>query len=422
MDLNNPYIIIIGLALVIIISFLFDKVAKKTSVPSVLMLIAFGIGIRQGLDYFQIESGDQLFGTLELLGIIGLIMIVLEAALDLELRADKAPVIIKALGVALVALIASSLGIAYLIQQLIIPDFFTSLLYAVPLSIMSSAIIIPSVAGLMPSKREFLIYESALSDILGIMFFYFLLGNAETASVGQIVTDVVINIVVTIVVSIIVSYLLVLLFQNITGHIKLFLLISVLIALYAVGKLFHLSSLMIILVFGLVLNNNKIFFRGKLAKLIDQSILGTIVHEFHTITLETAFVVRTFFFVVFGVTLDLLSLVNIETGLISLAVVAILFAVRLITLKLFALKSIFPELLIAPRGLITILLFFAIPLEFQVATFDKGILLYTILLTALIMMVGLMGKKEQAEDVKALEFNDWEELDKEIEQLSQQKN
>ena len=422
MDLNNPYIIIIGLALVIIISFLFDKVSKKTSIPSVLMLIAFGIGIRQGLDYFHIESGDQLFGTLELLGIIGLIMIVLEAALDLELRADKAPVILKSLGVALVALIASSLTIAYLIQQLIIPDFFTSLLYAVPLSIMSSAIIIPSVAGLMPSKKEFLIYESALSDILGIMFFYFLLGNAETTSVSQIVTDVVVNIVVTIVVSVIVSYLLVLLFQNITGHIKLFLLISVLIALYAVGKLFHLSSLMIILVFGLVLNNNKIFFKGKLAKLIDQSILGTIVHEFHTITLETAFVVRTFFFVVFGITLDLLSLVNIETSLISLGVVAILFAVRFITLKLFAMKSIFPELLIAPRGLITILLFFAIPIEFQVASFDKGILLYTILLTALIMMAGLMGKKEQAEDVKALEFTDWEELDKEIEKLSQQKN
>lgn len=420
MDLNNPYIVIIGFALIIIISFVFDKIARKTSVPSVLMLIALGIGIHQALNYFEIDTGEQLFSALEFLGIVGLIMIVLEAALDLELKAEKTPVILKSLGVAFVALIGSSLGIAFLINKLIIPDFFTSLLYAVPLSIMSSAIIIPSVAGLMPSKKEFLIYESAFSDILGIMFFYFLLGNAETASVGQIVTDVVLNIVVTIVVSIVVSYVLVLLFQNITGHIKLFLLIAVLIALYAVGKLFHLSSLMIILVFGLVLNNNKLFFRGRLAKLLDQATLGTIVSEFHTITLETAFVIRTLFFVVFGMTLELMSLLNVETGLISLGVVFILFAIRFISLKFFGLKSIFPELLIAPRGLITILLFFAIPLEFQVNNFDKGILLYTILMTSLVMMVGLMGKKEQAEDVKALEFNDWDKLDQEIEQLSKQ--
>ena len=39
-------------------------------------------------------------------------------------------------------------------------------------------------------------------------------------------------------------------FQNITGNVKLFLLIATLLLLYAVGKMFHLSSLLIILVFG----------------------------------------------------------------------------------------------------------------------------------------------------------------------------
>ncbi len=416
----NPYVIIIGIALIVIISFLFDKVAKKTSVPSVLLLIVLGIGINQGFQYLEINSGEkQLFSVLELLGIVGLIMIVLEAALDLELKKEKAPIILKSLGIALVALIGSSMGIAYLLQYLLIPDFFTALLYAVPLSIMSSAIIIPTVASLAPSKKEFLIYESTFSDILGIMFFYFLIGNANTTSASEIAIDVVVNILVTIVVSIVVSYLLVLLFQALTSHAKLFLLIAVLLILYAVGKMFHLSSLMIILVFGLVLSNNKIFFRGFLQKLLKHEILEKIVHEFHTITLETAFVVRTFFFVVFGMTLDLQSLLNIDTFLMGLAIVGILFAVRLVSLKLFGMKNIFPELLIAPRGLITVLLFFAIPVEYLQDSFDKGILLHTIILTSLVMMAGMLSKGDQQEEVLDLNFNDWNELDQEIEKLKE---
>lgn len=417
----NPYVVIVCVALVIILSFLFDKVAKKTSIPSVIMLIVLGIGINQAFHYFEVRTGEQqLFSVLELLGIVGLIMIVLEAALDLELKKEKAPIILKSLGVALVALMGSSFGIAYLLQYLIIPDFFTALLYAVPLSIMSSAIIIPTVSALIPAKREFLIYESTFSDILGIMFFYFLTGNAKATSPAEIAMDVVLNIIVTIVVSVVVSYLLVLLFQALTSHAKLFLLIAVLLILYAVGKMFHLSSLMIILVFGLVLSNNKIFFRGILAKLLKHEVLEKIVHEFHTITLETAFVVRTFFFVVFGMTLDLGSLVDINTFLIALAIVGILFGIRLISLKVFGMKSIFPEVLIAPRGLITVLLFFAIPEEFIRDSFDKGILLHTIILTSLIMMVGMLSKGEQEEEVLELNFKDWDELDQEIEKLKSQ--
>ncbi len=416
----NPYTIIICIALVIILSFLFDKVAKRTSIPSVIMLIALGIGINQLFPYFDIKSGEQeLFSVLELLGIVGLIMIVLEAALDLELKRDKAPIILKSLGIAFVALMGSSFGIAYLLQYLLIPDFFTALLYAVPLAIMSSAIIIPTVAALVPSKREFLIYESTFSDILGIMFFYFLTGNATATSEIAIAMDVVFNIVVTIVVSVVLSYLLVLLFQALTSHAKLFLLIAVLLILYSVGKMFHLSSLMIILVFGLVLSNNKIFFRGFLTKLLKPEVLEKIVKEFHTITLETAFVVRTFFFVVFGMTIDLGSLLDVETFLIALEIVGILFAVRLVSLKLFGMKNIFPEVLIAPRGLITVLLFFAIPNEFISASFDKGILLHTIILTSLVMMVGMLSKGKQEEEVLELNFNDWEELDHEIEKLKE---
>ena len=68
-------------------------------------------------------------------------------------------------------------------------------------------------------------------------------------------------------------------------------------------------------------------------------------------------------------------------------------------LKIFLWKNILPELYIAPRGLITILLFFAIPEAYQVKEFNSGILLYTILATSVIMSFSLMSYKKQEEIV-----------------------
>ena len=74
------------------------------------------------------------------------------------------------------SLALTSLAISFFIR-LLIPgvEFIQALVYALPLSIMSSAIIIPSVANLSNYKKEFLIYESTFSDILGIMVFYMII-------------------------------------------------------------------------------------------------------------------------------------------------------------------------------------------------------------------------------------------------------
>ena len=59
-------------------------------------------------------------------------------------------------------------------------------------------------------------------------------------------------------------------------------------------------------------------------------------------------------------------------------------------------KDILPQLFIAPRGLITVLLFYAIPVEAQVATFDQGILLFVIIGTSLIMTFAMIYDKRRA--------------------------
>ncbi|MEQ8476907.1 cation:proton antiporter [Fulvivirga sp.] len=420
MEIFNSYTIVIIASMIVIVSYLFNIISSKTGVPSVLLLIGLGMIFRGVAGYMDISFGTYLFDALEILGIVGLIMIVLEAALDLELNRSKWPVISKSFLVAFASLIISSFVIALIIQYLIVAEFMVALVYAIPLSIISSAIIIPSIGELSKDKREFMIYESTFSDILGIMYFYFLLGNLDNENVGDVVWDIASNIVMTIVLSVVISYALVLIFQRLKTQVKLFLLVAVLLLLYSIGKIFHLSSLLIILIFGLVINNYKVFFRGKLAKLINLSALHSILGNFHLVTMESAFVIRTFFFVIFGLSIDLSSLLDTWALLVSIIIVISLFGVRALFLKLVVKENLNPQLFMAPRGLITILLFFSIPTHLQLETFSSAILLYTILITSSAMAIALIASGKHLEPVEAVQLEYWQELDKEIDEIPKQ--
>ena len=388
-ELSDPYVLVIGFSSIIIISYLFNILANKTNIPSVIMLIGLGIGIQQAAKFLGYAI-PYLQTELEVLGTVGVILIVLEAALDLELTKKKWPTIWKSLVVALLGLLGSAYLIALFFNGILGLDMFRSFLYAVPLAIMSSAIIIPSVGGLVMDQKEFMVYESTFSDILGIMLFYFLIGNASTESAGQIALDVSFKVALTILLSLLASFGLIILIQRIKSQLKLFLLIAVLLLLYAIGKKSGLSSLVLILFFGLMLNNTKLFFRGRLSRFANTDILKDVLHDFHMITLESAFVLRTFFFVIFGLKIVLASLVSLNVVMYSLVVAIILYAVRLTLLAVFKKKDVFPLLYIAPRGLITILLFFSIPEEYTSVAFDSGILLFVILTSSFIMTISLI--------------------------------
>ncbi|MGB3464208.1 MAG: cation:proton antiporter [Cyclobacteriaceae bacterium] len=423
MDLFNAYTQAIAISSIVIVSYFFNFISKKTKIPSVLLLIGLGIAVQEFLRSIAMDLQVYIMEALELLGIVGLIMIVLEAALDLKLKKEKSGLLITSFVVALIALVGTSFAIALLFfQSGIIDNFFDCLLYAIPLSILSSAIIIPSVGSLIDPKKEFLIYESTFSDILGIMFFYFLLGNADATTTGEVILEVSGSILITIILSVVISYTLVILLQRVEAKVKLFFFISILVALYSVGKTFHLSSLLIIMVFGLVLNNYEVFFKGFLHKLANPKILDDITEDFHVVTNETAFVVRTFFFVIFGMTLDFSGIANVDAIVMAISVLVATYVIRFILLKIFVRKDITPQLWIAPRGLITVLLFFSIPIEHFADGFNPTILLIVILASSFIMSGGLIAKREDTgPDPKTLQFDDWDSLDEEIEALKTEK-
>ena len=400
MDILSSYNLIIGASAILIFSFFFNEISTRTNVPSVLLLIVLGILLKLGIDA---AGGQQInfFPVLEVLGIVGLIMIVLEAALELKLRKEKLIPILKALSIALISLLASTY-VAAMILYRYVPgmDLTSAWLYATPLSILSSAIIIPSVTGLVDHKKEFHIYEGTFSDILGIMLFYFLTGQLDHSdSSGAEHSSGLLgfsgNVLLTIVLSLLASYIIVLIFQRIKSHTKLFLLIAVLLLLYSLGKKMHLSSLIIILVFGLLIANMQLFFQGPLKKWLNYEKAQNIYDGLHVITMESSFVVRTFFFVIFGVTISLSSLLSWRVAMISLLIIASIYLIRYIVLVIFLQRDIMPQLMIAPRGLITILLFYQIPQEVQVPGFEPGILLFIIIGTSLIMTFALIGDRRR---------------------------
>ena len=232
------YYIIIAASVIIILSYFFNWVSRKSSFPSVLLLILLGIVLHQSIGLFGYEHSNVLalfeeIRLLEVLGTLGLIMIVLEAALDLKLERGKIGLIFKAFMSAITVLIATAFISGYLIMAFIPQlSFVEALIFSTPLSILSSAIVIPSVENLEDEQREFHVYDSTFSDILGIMMFYFLLQLVETSNNAIAVGDFTVSLFLTVALSVGLSYVLLYLFQKLEAKVKLFLMIAVLILLF----------------------------------------------------------------------------------------------------------------------------------------------------------------------------------------------
>lgn len=389
----DAYLFIIIICAVVIVSFFFNIIARRTNIPSVLLLIALGVGIQQLMLNYNLDV--DYTSPLEILGIIGVIMIVLEAALDLELKKEKWPLIWKSFTIAFVSLILTSLAISFFIRFFFNDiEFLAAVVYAIPLSVLSSSIIIPSVSNLGNHKKEFLIYESTFSDILGIMFFYMIVENLDVSGMQELAFSVGSNLFITIVVSVILSYVLLYIIQNIKGNVRFFLFLSILVLLYSIGKMFHLSSLIMILMFGILLRNHKvILFKQLEVWLIDERI-DYVFDEFKMIINETSFLVRTLFFVVFGMTLPLATLLSSYVWLISGILLLVTYLLRFVLYLIIEQKDTMPQTFIAPRGLISILLFFAIPESLKREGFESGVLFVVIISTSIIMALSLIASRK----------------------------
>ena len=387
----DTYIVIIALSVLLIISYLFQVVAKKTSVPAVLLLMVLGIVSKLILPDDVTAGFDNYLG---LLGKVGLILIVLEASIDLRLRRDKIKDIFKAFVSALVGLLITVAAITVIIGFSTGTDWKQAGLYAIPFAVMSSAIVIPSVGGLFPKAKEFIIYESSLSDILGIIMFNLFMDLNKSADTASVFGHTSLMLIGTIFLALVLSYALIWIFVKIQDDTKLFLMISSLLLFYAIGGYYHLSALIMVMIFGLILGNPNVFFRGKIAHYFDTDETKAIAHNLHHISLESAFVIKTFFFFLFGLSIKLESLIDLQGILLGILFVGVTYGFRFVILYLLKVNSIPLLTMITPRGLISVLLFFSIPAQFIIADFGDASMLITIMATNIIMTFGLIQNKK----------------------------
>lgn len=391
----NTYSILIFLSLVVVFSYIFDLIAKKTKIPSVLLLFGTGLALQFLFQYLGVEPFN-LSNILPVVGTVGLILIVLEGALELRFEKEKLKLIKKTLGSAFFILIITSLLITFLFRYITHLPFQMCLVNAIPLGIISSAIAIPSAADLGKEKREFVIYDSSFSDILGIMFFNFAIQN-ETYGLQAYVNlgkDTLITLIIAVVISVVFLFLM----KRITHHIKFFLILSLLILVYSIGKFYHLSALIVVLFLGLFLNNAEIIPISRFKQLFLYEKLKNDLNQFLLLTAESAFIIRTFFFLMFGYTMNINSLLNLSVLMNGLIAIIVIYLIRGLYLKYVARTDIVPELFIAPRGLISILLFFSIPDSMKLNDSADGLLLFVILATSVIMTYGLVSRRKQKDE------------------------
>jgi hypothetical protein len=385
-------IILIILSSLVIFSYVFDLFAKKFRVPSVILLLLSGIGLRYLAVVLEINTLD-FNSVLPLIGTVGLILIVLEGSLELRLEKSKLQLIQSSLYSAFFILILTTSSIAAFFYFLGGENFQKCFLNAVPLGIISSAIAIPSASVLPPGRKDFIVYESSLSDIFGIILFNFMLAN-ESITFGSFVRLGWQSILILFIAGLFCLGLLYLL-KRIMHHLKFFLIISVLILVYGIGKIYHLPTLVIVLAFGLFLNNLHWIQLPWFRQTFSYDNFTKDLNQLTQLSGESAFIVRTFFFLIFGFTLDIKSLLNISVLQSGLVIVLLTYLIRILYQRIFVKSASWAEIFLSPRGLISILLFYSIPASQRIEVLTDGLLFFVILATSSIMGIGLVVGREK---------------------------
>lgn len=362
-----------------------ERLSKRTGVPSVVVMIAIGmigkpVMSTAGLELTGVEAAVPLMGSL------GLVLIVLEGAFDLRLsrehwRANLQALLSASAGVLVCTVLFSLAGMGLLNLPA-----FEAMLLALPLSVISSAVAIPASGFMDKVGREFVVYESSISDILGILLFFAVLNSDRTAS--GILSSLAINGLISIVLGTLCALGLLYALFRLSGHIRFVPLLSGLFALYALGKLWHLSPLIMVLMFGLILNNPVMLARlGWFRNMVSSAAYADTVKEFKSLTAELTFAVRGVFFVLLGYWTDLGSVGYWGAWLAAGGLLSGIYWPRYWTLKLLRVSSSPTLTWLAPRGLISVLLYFTAKEAIHPPEFLDGALMLVVMLSAMAMGV-----------------------------------
>ncbi len=380
----------------LVLAFAANRLFRWTRIPDVVVLMATGVVIGPVLGWAR---PDQFKDVTHAFGTLALILILFEGGLDLNIRETLSHfpggllfgVVSYGLTTFAVGFVASaSLGISR----------HDGLLAGAVVGCTSSTIVLPVLQQWKAEKsvKIVLLLESTLGDILGVLTVGFLIGVHRSG--GSVVGDFLSGFFSQVAISLGVAFLIGFGWSRLLPYLSeqqfwQVLTFSMVLLLYAGTEKLGGSGLLAVLGFGLALSNLPGERRAILPALFQFSQPGSEPHEqilnFHA---ELSFLVRTFFFVLIGVVVQLSGLRPIWP--LMLGVIGAIYLARWISIQLcrWSWRDIGPPdrekiLWMLPRGLITIVLALeVVDVRGQSMEFLPAMSFAAILLTNLILVFG----------------------------------
>ena len=386
--------VILALCIIIILSYLFDVSFRYSRIPGVVLLIGLGIILQLTVKYTGINI-PNLKPVLPVLGTLGLILIVMDAALEIQLESHRKSMLLKSVFSAIIMLIVFSGLLSIILIKFFHLPKTTALLNAIPLGIISSAVAISSSVLLDRNQREFITFESAISDIIGILAFDFILLNQ--GSIGSGLISFGLKGIVTILIAAVMSGILAFLLHRIKYHVSYIIILTSVVMIYVLAKLVHLPGLLLVIIFGLALSNNQMIEHTFVNRFVDFEKFRSDISSFKKILAELTFLVRSFFFIMFGYYTSLAGFANLNNLIFAICITSGIFILRWILLRILMGSDTGKLVWFAPRGLITILLFLSIPEMYRTDLISEEVVTLVILLSIFVMMTGNILPARQKE-------------------------
>src|SRR5690625_1046435 len=124
----DVYLAISALSGLVIVSYIFSLISKRTRIPTVLMLLALGVGIRQIAEQTN-NYYEMPLDFVQFFGVLGLILVLLDAGLDLNLSRNKLPLVKRAIGTAAFVLTLSGDSIAAILRFVVTMPWYECYVY-----------------------------------------------------------------------------------------------------------------------------------------------------------------------------------------------------------------------------------------------------------------------------------------------------
>lgn len=330
-----PVIVFVGV--LVFLAHIFTAIFSRTRVPDVLLLIIIGICVGPVLGL----ASPEHFGTVgPILTTVTLIIILFESGTALELMSLRSAVG-GAMALATVTFFISMGAVAGLVLWLTDLELIPAFILGAIVGSISEAIVIPLVKQLRMRKdsQTMLSLESSVNDVLSIVITIalveaYLLGEFQWAAVaGSLVAAFLVAVVVGVAGAFIWSRLL-----NRIHAIKnaMFTTAAFVFIIYGVVEILGFNGAIAALAFGITIGNVESirFYIFRRPQATEVEGLNPSEKAFFS---EVAFLLKTFFFVYLGISLELISGWLIQLALI---LTAIIFLLRVPAVKVTVRKSI----------------------------------------------------------------------------------